>query len=73
LLRARCRRVWQYAAAAVRQDAARRARQEAAGGARAWQRQRRRYVALYRRRLEALRPGAAPMPEQVDWPVLTLA
>ena len=59
-----CRRVWQYAIAAVLQDAARAPRWPAAGDLRGWQRQRRRYVALYRRRLEALRPGAAQRPEQ---------
>lgn len=59
-----CRRVWQYAIAAVLQDAAHEPRWPAAGDLRGWQRQRRRYVALYRRRLEALRPGAAQRPDQ---------
>ena len=56
--------MWQYAIAAVLQDAARAPRWPAAGDLRGWQRQRRRYVALYRRRLEALQPGAAQRPEQ---------
>lgn len=58
------RRVWQYAIAAVLQDLAQQPRWPGAGDLRSWQRQRRRYVALYRRRLEALRPGEAQRPEQ---------